>query len=207
MLILDLDDTIFKTNSMKAEIFEPAVLLIQGYFEKEYGEEKASEVIEELWKFPFDSIAQKYHIPQNIQIDFFKTLDEIDYQLNISTFEDYPQLKQLKKRKILVTTGFKKLQQAKIKALKIEGDFEAIFIDDPREKDRAFKKGIFEKILAKEKLQPEEVWVIGDNPDSELKAGKALGMNTIQRLKRKDSKAKNADYTIETFKELEMIIK
>ena len=206
MLILDLDDTIFKTNSMKPEIFESAIIIIQNYY-KEEGEEKANEVIKELWKFPFDHIAQKYRIPQNIQADFFRALDEINYQLDIRTFEDYAELQQVEKRKILVTTGFRKLQEAKIRALKIENDFEAIFIDDPREKNRAFKKGIFENILKKEALQPATVWVIGDNPDSELKAGKALGMKTIQRLKREDTEIRNADYAIQTFRGLKIIIK
>jgi FMN phosphatase YigB (HAD superfamily) len=53
---------------------------------------------------------------------------------------------------------------------------------------------------------PEEFWIIGDNPDSEILAGSKLGMKTIQRKTRECEVSMQADYVIESFVELERII-
>lgn len=206
MLILDLDDTLFQTNSMRADIFEPAIGPIQKYYEDSFGLEKALEVVQDLWQIPFDMVIQKHQIPPKIQNAYLDNIENIPYQLEISPFEDYAVLKAMSLPKILVTTGFPKLQYAKIEALNIQDDFEAIFVDNPRAKDRKFKKGIFQEFLADRTLAPQDVWVIGDNPDSEIKAGKELGMNTIQRLKPRYQKSIWTDYTIRSFEELSAII-
>ncbi|MEM9889028.1 MAG: HAD hydrolase-like protein [Bacteroidota bacterium] len=93
-----------------------------------------------------------------------------------------------------------------VKALGIENDFDAIFIDDPRQTPRQHKMDIFKQILFETKKDPKEIYVIGDNPASEIKAGKQLGMKTIQRKSRHKKIAKFADYVIESFEELGSII-
>ena len=206
MLLLDLDDTIFETASIPHKVVEPAIVVVRTWFETEFGIEKANQIISALWKLPFDIVSRKYEIPNEVQADFFRKLDAIDYNLDIRPFDDYPELLKIPKRKILVTTGFLKLQNAKIDALKIRNDFEAIYIDDPREKNRRHKKGIFESILKNTNLPPSEFWVIGDNPNSELKAGRELGMRTVQRLKISREKSEVADFGIFGFEELGKLI-
>jgi len=206
MLIVDLDDTIFQTTSMRKDIFEPAISMVQNYCLETLGVKKAEQARLDLWRFPFDVIAEKYQLPSEIGEAYFRMMNEMDYELTIYPFEDYIELQQMDRRKILVTTGFKKLQSAKIEALNIKDDFEAIFIDEPHEKNRRFKKERSEHILKNLNLHPRDTWVIGDNPESELKAGKTLGMNTIQRLKPSTQKSSHADYVIHTFKELAKII-
>ena len=43
--------------------------------------------------------------------------------------------------------------------------------------------------------------MIGDSVENEIKAGHALGMNTIQRLKAGQSKSNFADYKITSFQQ------
>lgn len=207
ILILDLDDTIFSTQSISRQIVEPAVQILRTYYTAKHGIRESVQLIDDLWKYPFDSILQKYQIPINIQEEFFFKLDNIEYNLNIQPFEDYYFVQQLQVKKYLVTTGFVGLQKAKIKALNIQNDFVEVYIDDPRDNNRIFKKGIFEKIVEHEKIAAKKVWVIGDNPDSELIAGNSLGMNTIQRLGRYPEKPPYVDYGMNSFEELNDIIK
>jgi len=87
--------------------------------------------------------------------------------LNIKAFEDYKVIKTFRKKKVLVTTGLRPLQLAKIKALGIENDFEEI--DDPRLIPRTHKIDIFAQILLNSGKKVEDIWVIGDNPESEIK--------------------------------------
>jgi len=205
MLILDLDNTIFETKSISPKIFQPVFNLIENYYQS-INNINTNQLIAELWSVPIDVVFKKYRIPEVIQQHIYKTLTELDYNLNINTYDDYHILKNLQQDKILVTTGYEKLQLAKIKALQIGSDFKEIFIDDPLSNNRKFKLGIFEDILINNNLKPKEVWVIGDSSDNEIKAGHALGMNTIQRLKPGSKKSEHADYGITSFQELKSLI-
>lgn len=208
MIILDLDDTIFETKSMNPRIFDSAITLIEDYYQQHHSIQKSKKVITELWSYPIDVVFKKHNTEEALVNQFYQMIAEIDFRdLNIKTFEDYKEIKNLHKRKILVTTGLKELQLAKIKALGIENDFEEIYIDDPRQFPRKYKVDIFRQILLNSKINPENVWVIGDNPDSEIKVGKELGMKTIQRKSKHKKIAELADYKIESFVELEEILK
>jgi len=206
MLILDLDNTIFPTNSIPFDSFLPAVKVVEKHLFQQFDQAKSHSIIEELWNVPFDSVSKKYNFPEKVNADFYKTIQTLDYDLKIKTYADYPFFRKLNHRKILVTTGFKKLQFAKIRALGINDDFEAVFIDDPSDSNRIFKKGIFENILKKENLQPSEVWVIGDNPNSEIAAAKALGIRTIQVIRPETNFEIKGDFSIHSFEEIAKMI-
>lgn len=206
MLILDLDDTIFETKSMSNTSFSAIVTLIEKLLIPKIGDQIVNQLIEELWHRPFDYVMDKYRIDLLEQNQISAAINQLEYNLKISTFADYSYLQRFDIEQILVTTGFPKLQYAKLDALGIRNDFKAIHIDDVTIKDRPHKKGIFQKIIANTKKLPHQIWVIGDNPSSELKAGKELGLRTIQRLKDGDVLSENAEFGITTFVELKDII-
>jgi putative hydrolase of the HAD superfamily len=207
MLILDLDDTIFETKSINPRIFDSATLLIKSYYDQNGSTFKSEEIISDLWSFPIDVVFAKYKTKQSLISEFYRVISEIEFQeLNIELFEDYKELRKIKKEKVLVTTGLKELQLAKIKALGIENDFSSIHIDDPRSVPRKHKIDIFREIHLGSKKAAHELWVIGDNPESEIKAGKSLGMRTIQRKSINKDLSEFADYKIDSFKELKGIL-
>ena len=207
LLILDLDDTIFPTQSMNPDTFRPVFEIIEHFAQQRVPPADGQQIIQDLWRYPFDTVAQTYQIPDRVKQEFFTTLDQIDYQLQIETFADYSILKALPIPKILVTTGFRNLQLAKIAALGIEPDFEQIHIDDPRAEPRIHKQGIFQQILNDQWYSAEQIWVIGDNPASELQAGKALGMRTVQRLGTEKQRAPWVEFELRSFAELEEVFK
>ena len=207
MIILDLDDTIFPTKSMDASVFDPILANLKDYYVRNRPDISSDDVISELWSNPIDTVFSRYNTPGEVIADFYNGIAEIDYSiLNISPFSDYKMVSELKGKKILVTTGLRELQLGKIDALGIEHDFESIHIDDPRISPRKYKKLIFQQILNECNMAPKEVWVIGDNPESELKAGKQLGMNTIQRMSGFKPFTRYADHVIHSFDELIHII-
>ena len=71
---------------------------------------------------------------------------------------------------------------AKIESLGISGDFKEIIIDDPTV-EAGGKLRIFKSILERYGYQSEELLVIGDNAESEIKAGRSLGMHILLRRK------------------------
>jgi len=206
MLIIDLDNTIFETKSINPQIFNPVMSYIEKYYQSINENSIAQKIISEFWTTPMDEVFDTYKTPEEIKQQVYIKLNEIDYNLDIATYNDYDILKKMPHKKILVTTGYKKLQLAKIKALKIGDDFKEVIIDDPLSKNRKYKLGIFKEILEKEKLRPKDIWVIGDSVENEIKAGKQLGMNTIQRLKPGTEKSKFSDYGITSFSQLNAIL-
>lgn len=97
--------------------------------------------------------------------------------LPMRPFEDYGHIKSLAVEKFLVTTGFSNLQKSKIKMLGIENDFTEIHIVDP-ETSGLTKRDVFADIMTRHHYRPEDLLVIGDDPESEIKAAIELGIDT-----------------------------
>ncbi len=204
-IILDLDDTIFQTKSMDAKIFEPffnhLILKLKTYFDQQVIER----IVSDLWQRPFDIVIKKYNIPFTTIAESIDLLENLDLDLKISTFQDYTFIKNIRTKKLLVTTGLTALQKAKIKALKIEKDFDKIIINDTLRETKT-KQDIFYDLKLEFNLNPKTTYVIGDNSESEIEAGNALNFTTIQILRKNVIKGDNARHYINSFDELSLII-
>ena len=207
LLIFDLDDTLFETKSMAKEAVKPIFDQFEPLLINTFGTTLTAQIIPELWKYPFDFVAKKYNFDNHQNTEFARLINQHEYKLNIQTFEDFTVVENLTLEKILVTTGFSKLQHAKIHYLGIKEKFSEIYIDDILSAERVFKKGIFQRILLKRKIDPKLVYIIGDNPNSELKAGFELDLQTVQVSKFGQEKSPYARYCISDFNELIAIIK
>lgn len=115
-------------------------------------------------------------------------------------------LKQSSITKVLVTKGDDNLQEQKIKTLAIKSHFQRILIC-PRDED---KKRCF--IEAMKEFPDEDVWVIGNRLDSEIRYGKELGLKTIYfrhgkygSLQPKDA-YEVPDYEVERFEDIVQIL-
>jgi putative hydrolase of the HAD superfamily len=93
-------------------------------------------------------------------------------------YEEYKYISETKTDKYLVTTGFTKLQWSKIKLLGIENDFKGIYIVDPQVSPET-KKDIFRMIMNSNNYQPANLLIIVYDPESEIKAAAALGLDTF----------------------------
>jgi len=112
--------------------------------------------------------------------------------------------------KILVTYGNTDLQNKKIETLGVRSFFKEILICPTV----AEKLNLFKEIIKKSNIQnPEEVAVIGDRRDGEIRYGNMLGFTTIylKAGKYKDLEAKDdleiPNFTILSLSELSPILK
>jgi putative hydrolase of the HAD superfamily len=105
-------------------------------------------------------------------------LQNLSYNGPIAPFPDFQLVPALPQPKFLVTTGFTRLQESKIDGMQIRSLFREIHIVDPMLEART-KKEVFSDILIRYAYQSDEVLVIGDDPDSEIKAAQALEIPTI----------------------------
>jgi putative hydrolase of the HAD superfamily len=188
-LILDLDDTIFPTNSINPLIVKPFFDCLEE-FNDVLSEEEFQNAKNELWKRPFHIVAQDFGFSNNMINRSLEVLNSLEFSLDIQPFDDYKYLKNIELDKFLVTTGITKLQIAKIDGLKIKNDFKEIIIDDPTINGGG-KTKVFSTIMQKYNFLPNELLIIGDNPESEIKAGIELGINTLLIERKKVPSGKN----------------
>jgi len=69
LLILDLDDTIFETKSIPSNVFQPVFEVVENHYK---GHPIFQCIESDLWTNPFDLVAQKYAIPESVQIQFYQ---------------------------------------------------------------------------------------------------------------------------------------
>lgn len=206
LLILDLDDTLFETKTIERHHVAPAIDAFISRALSYYDAKKIDSILEDLWKLPFDAVSSKYAFNDSLNQLFISKINSLEYKLDILPFEDVHFMKDIKANKVLVTTGFRKLQHAKIDALGLASLFEEVLIDAIDDPNRKYKKGVFEELMNQQAHLNKRVLVLGDNPLSELKAGRELGLTTIQVAKFDQPKSEYADHYITHFRELRQLV-
>jgi putative hydrolase of the HAD superfamily len=121
-------------------------------------------------------------------------------------YGDLAALAELPAQRFLVTSGFRRLQESKIRALNLGPLFTAVYVDAIDEPDRLGKQALFERILGEHGLAPAEVLVIGDNADSEIQAGNRPGIRTVQILRPGVPRAANATFYVLSLAELKRLL-
>lgn len=202
LLIFDLDDTIFETRSMGADHLDKVFKEFRKSAYVHYSRKTFDLIEHDLWQLPFDQVAIQHEFPPSLSELFSNLINATSYRLSIRPFPDFECIRRCDFRKVLVTTGFKKLQEAKIAALQLAPDFETIYFDEIDAPNRTFKSGIFTRILSESGLNKKSHLVIGDNPESELKAGHELGFTTIQVAKFGQPASSYAHFYITDYQEL-----
>jgi len=175
-LILDLDNTIYPVSSILGNLFSEIFSLIDV---ADYLSEQVKlNAKDELTRRPYHLVADKYNFSDELKEYGHDLLKEITYNQPMQPFGEYEYIRSSALIKFLVTIGFTKLQWSKVKMLDIEKDFAEIHIVDPELSTRT-KKDVFADILKRHHLSSSEVLVIGDDPESEIKAAMELGIDTF----------------------------
>ncbi|WP_423146105.1 HAD family hydrolase [Rubrolithibacter danxiaensis] len=176
-LILDLDNTIYPVSSIADELFSPLFsLLADSRFKLEHS--VIDDAKQDIMRIPFQKVSAKYNFPHQLTEEAMTLLRNAVFEKKMTYYDDYNFIRELKARKFLLTTGFLKLQQSKIKCLGIESDFEEICIVDP-DRSSDTKKDIMERLIDKYRFNPEDILVVGDDPESEIKAASELGLKSF----------------------------
>lgn len=174
-IIYDLDNTIYPVSSIGESLFAPFLLLINEYPEHQGN---IDEIKQDMFRKPFQLVAAEHQFGRELTQRGLNLLHEITYTGPISYFNDYPEIKKIVARRFLVTTGFYNLQYSKIRGLGIEHDFAEIHVVDPLTSTQT-KKDVFADIMQRHNYAATDVLVVGDDPESEIKAALVLGIDAI----------------------------
>jgi FMN phosphatase YigB (HAD superfamily) len=193
-LIFDLDSCLSAANEVGEQLFKPAFDAIRGANHGAVADNVLKQAFWDCWRFPFNDVAHKYGFTEEMTKAGFAAFARIEVTQPMHGYGDLHVLRELGQELFLVTSGFRRLQESKVDALGIRKLFAEIRIDAIDEHESKGKAGHFEEILKSHSLKPEDVMVVGDNPDSEIAAGNRLGMKTVQILRPGVPFGNNASY-------------
>ncbi|WP_163324244.1 HAD family hydrolase [Draconibacterium mangrovi] len=175
VLIFDLDNTIYPVSSIAEKLFEKLYAVIEKSGEYK-GDFEAVKL--EIQRTPFQKVAGAFSFSEQLLKDCMEVHINLTYDDPMQYFPDYELVRELLQTKFLVTSGFSKLQNSKIDNLGIRNDFKEIVILDLQQSNET-KKDIFISLLEKYRFPKEEVLIVGDDINSEIQAGKDLGIDTV----------------------------
>lgn len=205
-IIFDLDSCLCEANEVGDHLFAPAFAAIRSANHGAVPEAALQAAFAECWRCAFDAVARKYGFSEAMRAAGWAEFARTEVTEPMRGYADLAVLRELPVRLFLVTSGFRRLQESKIKALGFAAWFSAVRIDAIDEPGRIGKAGIFAELLKEHRLKPAEVLVVGDNPESEITAGNRLGMATVQILRPGVPRGDNANHYIYGLAELKGLL-
>lgn len=201
--IFDLDNTLYSVPQYGDRMFKQLFSIIE-----ESGDYKGDlqEIKDELMRVPMQKVAENFSFGEELKEKSLEHLRQLTYDEPITPFKDYELIRQLPGDRFIVTMGFEKFQWSKIKAMKIEQDYNEIFVVDPDNTDK-IKRNLFEEIMSKYGYVTSDVFIIGDDPDSEVLAAQELRAHPILFDVEDGHEARQGVTKVNGFRELLAILK
>lgn len=206
-IIFDLDNCLAPADAVGRDFFQPAFDAIRRANNGRLSEPALQRAFADIWRHALDWVAATHDFSGEMLSAGWDEFVKMEIRRPLSGYDDLPMLGELPAKRFLVTSGFRRLQESKIRALGIAPLFEQAVVDAIDEPGRIGKYGHFQKIVETFALRPAQVLVVGDNADSEIAAGNSLGMTTIQTLRPGVPKTASAAAHIESLAQLQRFLK
>lgn len=182
-VIFDLDNCLAAANEAGDELLEPVFAAVRQANHGALSAAALDAALRDCWTHAFDFVAERHGFTRRMREAGWEAFRTIEVRQPMQGYGDLALLPSLGERRFLVTSGFRRLQESKVRALGIAACFEAVVIDAVDEPDRRGKERIFSELMAAHGLDAREVLVVGDNEESELAAARRLGMTSAQTLR------------------------
>jgi putative hydrolase of the HAD superfamily len=205
-IIFDLDSCLSAADEPGQQLFAPAFDAIIAANAGTCPPEVLRQAFADMWRLPYDFVAQKYKFSKSMMAAGWERFAQVEVTTPMRGYGDLDVLNVISARMFLVTSGFRRLQESKIRALGIAPLFTAIHVDAIDEPGHRGKQAVFESILGDHHLPAEQVLIVGDNHDSEIAAGVRLGIRTVQTLRPGVPRSPAASHHITSLHELKPII-
>lgn len=206
-IVFDLDNCIAPSDELGAGLFAPAFEAMRAANDGTVSETALQAAFADCWRHPLDWVARHHGLPDAIYAAGFRAFQSLEVDRPMHGYGDLDALAALPVNRFLVTSGFRRLQASKLRALSIEHLFTSIEIDALDEGMGSGKEPVLRDLSRRYALVPHQTLVVGDNPDSELAAGRRLGMPTVQTLRPRVPHSDAADRHVRDFHELAQMIR
>jgi putative hydrolase of the HAD superfamily len=205
-VIFDLDNCLAAADGIGHELLEPMFAAIRRANRGSLSDAALEGAFADCWRLPLDAVARKHGFSDEMLAAGWAVASQIEVQTPMTGYPDLAMLEDLPAKRFLVTSGFRGMQESKIDALGVRPLFDAVYVDAIDEPNRKGKPAIFREILERYHLDAANVLVVGDNPDSEIEAGRRLGMPTAQILRPGVGRGENAMHYIHELGELRELL-
>jgi FMN phosphatase YigB (HAD superfamily) len=186
VIVFDLDNTLFDTRSLPKSLTEP---IYQALRESNCGEDAVptdvlEQAFDESWSIAFPLVVEKHGLPQRMLQLWHDAHRLLQFPEPLQPFPDVIEaIPRLSGLKYLLTSGYRRVQNAKIDALGIRSLFDMIIIDAVDDDIHRGKEAILRELLQIQSWCPGDLLIVGDSSVSELLAGRRLGIPTVQILR------------------------
>lgn len=175
IFFIDLDNTIYFTKPNEEQLMGALYHFLEG-LDLGISDKDFQLAKQEMLRTPFLKVAKKYGFREEIMPEVIAYLHNREVTKPLKPGDDYHYIKSLKGRKFIVTAGFQKQQLSKVKMLGIADDFEEVHVVDV---SVSTKKEVFKLLINQHKLNTDDILIIGDDAESEIKFGLELGISTF----------------------------
>ena len=206
-IIFDLDNCLSAADDAGQQLLAPAFDAITRACHGSHSPSALQNAFADIWRHAFDFVAEKHGCTPAMKEAGWAVLRHVEVTTPMNGYGDLMVLSELAVLRFLVTSGFRRLQESKIRALGIAPMFTAIHVDAIDEPGKRGKQRIFEEILHDHRLRPGEVLIVGDNHDSEISIGARLGTRTVQTLRPGVPRSPAATHHIQTLHELKSLLR
>ena len=188
IFILDLDNTLFDTRSIPAELTGRLhSRLRQANAEcHAVSSEVLEQAINETWYAPFSVVCERYSLPRTFLAIWNDWQETVSFDQPLVPYPDVMSSLQILRNQghllYLLTSGYRRFQRAKIEALRITQLFDEIHIDAVDEFCLG-KAAIISDLLLSRNWNRKDLLIVGDSATNEIDAGLRLGISTIQILR------------------------
>lgn len=202
LVILDLDNCLAEAREVGDELFESGFQAIRSASHGALDKAAMQAAFSDCWRHPLDWVAERHGFSAEMLKAGWEAFSQMEVRHPMHGYGDLPELLKLPQHRALVTSGFRRLQESKIRALDLSQYLHEMYVDAIDEPERIGKKGWFQRLLASHGLAPGEAVVVGDSATSEIAAGNSLGIPTVQILRPEVPRSDTAQAHITTLAEL-----
>lgn len=206
-VIFDLDNCLAAADEPGRSLLEPTFAAIRDANRGTVPNDTLERAFAECWRTPLDAVARQFAFSDEMLAAGWAVNRSAEVTSPMSGYGDLHVLESLPVLSFLVTSGFRRLQASKVRALGIEHHFVQIHVDAIDEPHRRGKEQIFREILHQYELDAREAVVVGDSAHSEIAAGNRLGILTVQILRPGVTPSDTASYAITTLQELPALLR
>lgn len=188
IFILDLDNTLFDTRSIPAELIDRlhSRLRIANEDSRAVPFEILEQAISDMWYAPFSVVCSRYCLPEMFLSIWNEWQETVSFGEPLSLYPDVRSSLQILRDQghflCLLTSGYRRLQRAKIESLGITQLFDEIHIDAVDESSSG-KATIISELLLSRNWNRKDLLIVGDSATNEIDAGIRLGISTVQILR------------------------
>jgi HAD superfamily hydrolase (TIGR01549 family) len=182
-IIFDLDNCLAAADEPGEQLLEPVFAAVSATNHGALSDMALDAAFRDCWFHAFDWVATRHGFTPAMRDAGWDAFRQIEVRDPMRGYGDLDVLPLLGDRRFLVTSGFRRLQESKIRSLGIAEYFEVVIVDAIDEAERRGKERIFADLIADALLEQADTLVVGDNAESELAAAKRLGLERAQILR------------------------